>query len=119
MTICSINNRPVAQGDMLIRKIDKLPKNVIQTQPTEGSYILTHSESGHHHVVKEQENVAFYANDNDPMIAYLVVNNPKETCLVEHMRSFDTHAPYQLKDGVYEIRRQIESTPEGFRRALD
>jgi hypothetical protein len=117
--ICSINNKPVAQGDMLIRKIEQLPKNVTLTLAEDGNYVLTHSESGHHHIVRKQENIEFYANDNDPMIAYLVVNNPKEICLVEHMRSFDTHAPYQLKDGVYEIRRQIESTPEGFRRALD
>lgn len=113
-----IEEMPVAQGDMLIRRVDRLPEGFKRCDSS-GEFILTHSESGHHHVVREQEGVTFYANDNNPMIAYLVVNNPKETCFVEHKRNYDTHKPYQFKDGVYEIRRQIESTPEGFRRALD
>lgn len=114
-----VENQPVAQGDMLIRKIDRLPKNVSRQKSENGNLILTHSETGHHHVVREQANVEFYANDNNPMVAYLVVNNPKEEVKVEHLRSFDTHAPYILKNGVYEIRRQMESFPEGFRQALD
>lgn len=115
----TIEDKAVAQGDMLIRKIDVLPKNVTKNNSENGAFILTHSESGHHHVVAKQLGVEFYANDNDPMVAYLVVNNPKEECFVEHKRSFDTHAPLKFKDGIYEIRRQIEDSPEGFRRALD
>lgn len=114
-----IDQDPVAQGDMLIRKIDALPKGTTKCKAENGEFILTHSESGHHHVVREQEGIEFHSNDNNPMVAYLIVNNPKEECFVEHKRNYDTHKPYQFKDGVHEIRRQIESTPEGFRRALD
>lgn len=106
-----------AQGDMLIRRIDKLPANAKLLDAENGKFVLAHSETGHNHTVKKQAGVSFYANDNDPFIAYLVVDNTK--CLIEHERSFDTHAPIHVDNGVYEIRRQREYTPEGWRRAQD
>lgn len=106
-----------AQGDMLIRRIDKLPVNITALPAENGKYILAHSETGHNHTIKQQENVTFYANDDDPLIAYLVVDNSK--CFVEHERGFDTHESIEIDNGVYEIRRQREYTPEGFRRAQD
>lgn len=106
-----------AQGDMLIRRIEKLPESAKELCPENGKYILAHSETGHNHVVKKQEGVKFYSNDNDPFIAYLVVDNTK--CFVEHERHFDTHSPIEIPGGTFEIRRQREYTPEGFRRAQD
>jgi hypothetical protein len=106
-----------AQGDMLLTKISKLPSNVTKTEAVDSKFILAHSETGHNHIVKQQKGITFYSNDNDPFIAYLVVDNTK--CLVEHERSFDTHENISLKDGIYEIRIQREYTPEGFRRAKD
>lgn len=106
-----------AQGDMLIRKIDALPENVKETKDEKGNFILAHSETGHNHVVKKQEGVKFYSNDNDPFIAYLVVDNTK--CFVEHQRVFDTHSPIEIAPGIYEIRRQREYTPQGWRKAQD
>lgn len=117
-----------AQGDMLITLIKELPKDATPLEAEKGKFILAHSETGHNHVVKQQEEVKFYANKNNPFIAYLMVDNDV-SCLVEHERSFDTHETIALKKPtgddikgdkrVYEIRRQREYTPEGFRRALD
>lgn len=114
-----IGNEVVAQGDMLIRRVDKLPEGVKAVKAEGGKFILTHSESGHHHAVNVKEGVTFWANDNEPMKAWLVVDNTK--CLVEHERSFDTHAPFEFDSGIYEINRQIESDngPEGWKRAVD
>lgn len=106
-----------AQGDMLIRRIDSLPENAKVICPENGEYILAHSETGHNHAVKAQGGITFYANDNDPFIAYLVVDNT--TAYVEHQRKFDTHEKIKIDGGIYEIRRQREYTPEGFRRAAD
>lgn len=116
-----IENEPVAQGDMLIQRVSVLPENAVMTNAVNGEYILAHSETGHHHVVRQQPGVNFYeANDNNKLTAFLVVSNPKEKCFVEHKRSFDTHAPYSFKDGIYRILRQIESEgPNGWRRAAD
>lgn len=114
-----------AQGDMLIICIDKLPENIKPIDIEDGKFILAHSETGHHHSVKYKEDIKFYSNDNNPFIAYLVVNNDAK-CLIEHERSYDTHEtialmPTEQKDiqRIYEIRRQVEYTPEGLRRAQD
>ena len=119
MKIHKIGNLPVAQGDILMRRIDKLPDNVTEIQPENGKFVLAHSEAGHHHAVKAKKDVSFYQSANDNMVAYLVVNNT--TCLVEHERSFHTHEPFEFDNGIFEIRRQIESddTPQGWRRAID
>lgn len=105
-----------AQGDMVIRRIKSLPDGVVKQSAESGAYVLAHSETGHNHVVKESPDVEFFQHANDNFKAYLVVNN---TAVVEHMRSFDVHDPISFDAGVYEIRRQREYTPEGFRRAID
>ena len=109
----------VAQGELLIRKIDKMPEGVKPMETENGRFIIGHSESGHHHVVHAKPGIECFANDNDPMSLYLVVNNPKEECFLDHERDFDTHAPFFFGDGIYHVRRQIESTPKGFVRVAD
>ena len=59
--------------------------------------------------------VRMYGGDN-PLLAWLEVNRP--TALV-HKRDFDTHAPVLVQPGIYEVRRQREYTPEGFRQVMD
>lgn len=105
-----------AQGDMLIRRIDKLPEGVIKATPEDGNFIVAHSETQHHHVVKARPDVQYYTSANDNLLAYLVVDN---TATVEHLRGFDTHEPIEIPAGIFEIRRQREYTFEGFRRVAD
>lgn len=50
------------------------------------------------------------------MICYLSISDP--TALT-HERSFDTHEPILLNPGIYEVRRQREYTPQGWRRIED
>lgn len=122
-----------AQGDMFIRAIDKLPEGVKEVEAEQGNYVLAHSETGYNHVVKEQAGVTFYANQNNPFVAYLVIDTKKVKSSVEckHLRDYDTHETIsfftgdtfnKIKDAgkkIFEIRRQREYTPEGFRRAQD
>lgn len=122
-----------AQGDMFIRVIDKLPEGVTEAKEENGNFVLAHSETGHNHVVKKQEGVSFYQSANDDFVAYLVVDTKKVKHPVEckHLRDYDTHETIsfftgdifsKVKDAgkkIFEIRRQREYTPEGFRRAQD
>ena len=126
-------DKMAAQGDMVIRAIDKLPETIMEVKDEKGNYVLAHSETGHNHVVAKQEGVTFYANQNDPFVAYLVVDMAKTKHPVEckHLRDYDTHETIsfftgdifsKVKDAgkkIFEIRRQREYTPEGFRRAQD
>lgn len=109
-------NNIAAQGDVLFRRIDSLPLDVVAAKEENGNYIVAHSETGHNHVIKATPDVQFFRAANDNMLAYLVVNNE---AVLEHMRSFDTHEPIMFKQGIYEVRRQREYTPEGFRIVVD
>ena len=109
-----------AQGDLLIRRIDSLPKGCIQLKPEKGFFVVAHSETGHNHVIAERPNVMIYTT-NDPMVSYLQVIEATDAAetIIEHLRSFDTHESISIAPGNYEIRRQREYSPEGWRRVED
>lgn len=107
--------KQAAQGDLLITKIETLPSGLKAAKTEKGKYVVAHSETGHHHTVLERS-AQLLIDETNEFIAYLKVFNDTR---IEHERSFDTHAPIELKQGVYEIRRQREYTPEGYRRAQD
>lgn len=109
-----------AQGDLMIRRIDSIPTNATPIKAEKGQYIVAHSETGHNHVIAERPNVSMFTT-NDSMVSYLKV---VESCdevetIIEHMRNFDTHESIKIPEGDYEIRRQREYTPEGWRRVED
>lgn len=105
-----------AQGDLLIRRIDKLPEGLKEQSAEKGYFILAHSETGHHHAVMERPEVKYFAA-MDQLRAFLVVTG--EPVELEHQRPYDTHESIRIDPGIYELRRQREYTPEGFRRVAD
>jgi hypothetical protein len=109
-------NNLAAQGDILIRRIDKLPDGLVESKPEDGKHILAHSETGHHHVVEAKQTKRFI-DPRDTMISYLEVS--AEHIDLVHNRSFDTHETLRIPNGIFEIKRQREWTPEGFRRVED
>lgn len=113
-------NKCAAQGDLLIRRIDSLPESAKRVDSEKGVFVVAHSETGHNHVIAERPNVRLFTCD-DPMVSYLEVieaTDATET-LLEHLRSFDTHETIKIPNGIFEIRRQREYTPEGWRRVED
>lgn len=109
-----------AQGDLLIRRIDAIPQGAKPMQSEKGQFIVAHSETGHHHVIAERPGVQVYSTD-DPLVSYLrVIEATEQTeALLEHLRTFDTHETIAIPPGDYELRRQREYTPEGWRRVAD
>lgn len=110
-----VTDRISFQGDLSIRRIDKMPEGLIEQKAEKGVHVLAHSETGHNHVVKERGARLLIDKTND-FIAYLAVAEETE---IEHLRSFDTHGTLTLPPGNYEVRRQREYVPEGWRRAAD
>jgi hypothetical protein len=108
-----------AQGDVYFRRVSGLPAKVQEVAPVNGEVIVTHSETGHNHVMvldrAETPAVQMFSGEN-PLIAWIKVNRPTA---LEHRRGHDTHKPILFGEGVYEVRRQREYTPEGFRRVED
>lgn len=110
-----ITERPSFQGDLMIRRIDAIPADARVEPPQDGRHILAHSETGHSHIVMERA-AAHFIDKMNAFISYLDVAEPS---VLEHLRTYDTHAPYLLEPGKYEVRRQREYSPEGWRRAAD
>ena len=112
--------KQAAQGDLFIRRIEALPVGLKLMATEAGNYIVAHSETGHHHVIEARSNVMVYTTD-DPLVSYMQVLEAADATenLIEHLRSFDTHESIKIGVGNYEIRRQREYTPEGWRRVAD
>ena len=111
----NVSSLPSFQGDLMIRRVLTIPDSARPSRSADGVHVLAHSETGHHHVVAERSAQLLIDETND-FIAWLRVAEP---CEVKHLRESDTHAPLHLEPGLYEIRRQREHTPEGWRRAAD
>lgn len=109
-----------AQGDVIFRRVAKLPDGATQKAREHGPLIVTHSETGHHHSIHEHD-VAMFEVPGDPMTCYLRLDIPHAD--VVHHRPWDTHETLRLLgDGpgsIWEVRRQREWTPEGWRRVED
>lgn len=116
-----------AQGDVLFRRVSGLPSDAKPLQASDGAYVVAHSETGHHHTV-DATGVEWYAHPTDALTSYLRLRpasegGPAEGVDVVHHRPWDTHETLRLltqtEGVVYEIRRQREHTPEGWRVVAD
>jgi hypothetical protein len=103
------------QGDIALTRVDSIPSEAVCANTDEGRYILAHSETGHHHAVLENEGVLY--KTEDPMVAYLVVDNVAN--LKHYKPGVDAHRTVAFDKGVYRINRQREYTPEGLRAVAD
>jgi len=117
-------NKVSAQGDVLFIKVDSIPSGMKEVLPEHGQIVVTHSETGHNHVMvldrpeyeeDDTPNVQMFTGD-DPLNSWLKVNRPTT---LDHLRSYDTHKPIMFSVGLYEVRRQREHTPEGWRQVRD
>ncbi|WP_298965103.1 hypothetical protein [uncultured Roseibium sp.] len=109
-----------AQGDVLFVKVDNLPDGLTEQKPNKlNELVITHSETGHDHVMvldrEPEPAVRMYSGDN-PLMAWIEVNRPTS---LDHKRDHHTHESILFQPGMYEIRRQQEQTPEGWRRVAD
>ena len=88
----TISNRAIAQGDILIIPVAAVPAGAKRAE-------------------------VFEAADDAFVLWIKTLDDGAE---IVHRRDFDTHAPAELAPNrVYQVRRQRESVPEGFRRAAD
>lgn len=103
-----------SQGDVLFTRVPKIPKGAKCVEKP-GPVIVAHSETGHHHVFTSPE-VKLFEVPNDPFTCYLQLAGPAE---LTHLRPHDTHEAIMFGAGCFEVRRQREYTPEGFRMVQD
>ena len=105
-----------AQGDVMLVKINELPSKTFNEAKREnGKLIITHSETGHHHVI-ENPTAKLWEDPSNKLLSYLEL--PQISDLV-HKRPFDKHDTITISPGIYEVRRQREHTPEGWKKVQD
>ncbi len=105
-----------AQGDVLLTTVTSIPQRFkAQTPEANDTHVVTHSETGHHHVV-ESKHVDFFTSANEPFVSFLKVKQPTD---LRHLRDFDIHESIQLDPGMYRVNRQREFDEEGVRRVAD
>lgn len=109
-----------AQGEISIRKIDRLPVNVTGLEPENGHYIIGHSETGHHHVMTLDRKQVF-VSDNPPAGMRVLYANLEAAANLVHQRGHDTHETIQIEPGIYEFRlgREFDPYAELARQAAD
>ncbi|HEY9774599.1 MAG TPA: hypothetical protein V6C81_12420 [Planktothrix sp.] len=101
-------NEQFRQGDVLLVKVDSLPKGATKEQNDE-SVVLAYGETtGHAHRLKA-ETVTMYAWKEDKLIE---VTEPTDL-------THEEHSPINLTPGIYRVVRQREYTPERIRRVSD
>lgn len=110
-----------AQGDVMFRRVAKVPAG-FKKETRKGPIVVAHSETGHNHEIEAMGCFQFTA-PKDSMVAYLQLSTGcGDGVDVIHRRSFDTHETLKLLGSpgdVWEVRRQREWTPEGWRRVED
>ena len=112
----SENMNMAAQGDVLFIRAQKLPESA-QHSDKLGDIVVAHSETGHNHVVSENFEAKYFTEPSDPFTCYLQIDS--DFADVVHHRSFDTHETIRLPKGLWQVRRQREYTPEGYRMVED
>ena len=109
------SRQPIAQGDVMLVPIIAIPAGATPLDAENGAHIITHSETGHHHVVMDRPDIRHYSG-MDVFTGFLSLG---EAALLEHLRDHHTHVPISLEPGHYVIKRQRQPAPEGWRRAVD
>jgi len=108
------------QGEVRIIKIDALPEGM-QTKPAQRvtkGFVISHSESGHHHCVTGGD--IMERIDNVPagmQKFYAIIENPEEFV----QDASNPHGGYKLDPGIYEFRvsREFDPFSEMARRVAD
>jgi hypothetical protein len=113
-----------AQGDCILRRVDKMPDGVKEVPRVDGKIVIAYSETHHHHAVDNMHVKAFEVPGNSLVMYLRYENGITETggADVVHHRAWDTHETLKLlgKPGdIWEVRRQREWVPEGWRRVED
>lgn len=108
---------PVFQGDVCLLPVSEVPATALPIHADKGRFTITHSESGHDHIVQERPTIRMFQDKMDQFRAWLVIEG--EPAELEHLRSHDTHEAISFAPGIWEVRRQTEYSPAGWRAAQD
>ncbi len=113
--------RIAAQGDVVFIRVPALPTSAIEVTHC-GRVVVAHSETGHHHAI-DSKALSYFEVPGQSLVSYLRfeegIGGGAE---VVHHRPWDTHEALKLLGGpgdIWQVKRQREWSPEGWRRVED
>lgn len=104
------------QGDVYLVPIIAIPQEAIEIHAEDGNFIITHSKTGHHHVIAERDDIRQFSG-MDILRGFLEIKN--EPADLVHLRNHHTHATQTISPGAWLIQRQGRPTPSGWKKAID
>lgn len=111
-----MSRKAIPQGDVYLIPIKAIPPGAALVGAENGQYIITHSETGHHHVVMERPDVRQFSG-MDMFRGFLDVQGKPAELI--HLRDHHTHETQIVLPGAYLIQRQAAYTPQGWQMARD
>lgn len=101
-----------AQGEIYARKIDSLPEDLVTftERNRKGEWIISHSESGHHHLLGAKGVDVMERTSNVPKgmrILYALVKEPTKL----YQDASVPHGTHEVNPGIYEFRIAREYDP--------
>lgn len=111
-----MSRKAIPQGDVYLIPIMAIPADAKPMPAEKGQFIITHSGTGHHHVVMERPDIRQFSG-MDIFRGFLSVGDaPAE---LVHLREHHTHETQVIAPGAWLIQRQAAYTPQGWERARD
>lgn len=111
-----------AQGEIYARKIEELPEGLVdfKEKNAKGDWIISHSESGHHHLLGADGVEVLERTQNVPeglRILYAIVKEPTQL----HQDAANAHETHDIEPGIYEMRiaREFDPLMQQARRVAD
>ncbi|MEM1152458.1 MAG: hypothetical protein AAGI03_18280 [Pseudomonadota bacterium] len=106
------------QGEVRIELIDQLPGDLVEHDEftAKGDYIVSHSESGHHHVL-ERSSAKVYRDKGNASILYAIVERPTEML----QSAARPHEGAPMQPGIYQmtLAREFDPFAKEARRVAD
>ena len=97
----------VRQGDVFIKRVDKVPSDAKPIKRINGRVILAYGEvTGHHHSLTE-EHVSLHETASEVGVTYLEVKDAMAQL------AHQEHSTIDIPPGVYRVTIQREYTPAG------
>ncbi len=117
--IHSFSNR-AAQGEVNIIKVSSIPEGLSTVAPESGAYVISHSESGHNHIIDAAGVTLLERRSGVPdgmRVLYAIVENPT----VLRQSAASPHEQIKIDPGMYAFKMSREFDPfaEQARRVAD
>lgn len=96
-------NKPIRHGEVLLQPVANFPKGKKEQHKT---FIVGHSETGHHHVLESNEAFKVLTSDKDSL--WIEVLKPAN---LKHLKTVDKHKTLPVAPGKYHVIYKTEYDP--------